>query len=129
MENIEPILIKCTHGNNDPIKCVACSYDDQMFIDFELNKLLHRGILDISFIRNLFDQKNHKINLTNRKINITNKKRCFHGKIKSKCIVCNPKCKCIHGVLKYDCKQGCLCIHKRLKRKCSKCNLKNNICV
>lgn len=37
-----------------------------------------------------------------------------------KCIVCNPKCECIHGKVKYNCLE-CMCRHKRLASNCKLC--------
>ena len=58
----------------------------------------------------------------------SNKRRCKeHNKFYSKCRICNPKCICEHGNIKYTCKEGCLCVHKRLKDKCDICIKNRNL--
>ena len=85
--------------------------------------------MDLDLLTNIitfFNETEHTIKTIEKNKDIY-KTQCKHRSCKhrcnmSKCIICNPKCKCIHGVLKYSCKKGCLCIHKRIKLKCDICN-------
>ena len=54
---------------------------------------------------------------------VINSRRCKnHNRQLSKCSICNPKCVCPHGLVKYNCNLGCRCPHNRLKTSCGICN-------